>query len=589
MSFHIKGVLAGLLVLSLCQGVSAQQEGRGALEPVPRIPAEEKEGPARRPRQLPPGGLVGKIEYYESKMDGERRPYVICATDDTKEPKPLLLIVNPGGTGLEGAMYTTAEFAYMGKKNNQPCVVLRPTGRGGGSVYQHYGEIDLLEAVEDACTKYPIDRDHISVLGHSMGGAAVFYLTSHYPDLFAAGAPLSGYCDYRLWAKPGGYTFHMHEWEEPSWRSRSAVFLPENFLHTPLWIAHGELDRAIGGGVPVEHSREMARLLNEKGYRYQYTEVAGAGHHFTPQAPDLAEKIAVWCLQQKKMRSPDHVSLVTYALRHNRSYWVTIEQLLRYPERGFVDARVADGRVEVKTEGIRTLSLGPVPGCGTATVVIDGQEIAALDLGSPKMFRRNDKGKWESGVFDLSGEKRHSSSGPIGDLFFDGLILVPGTAGTEREALFTSWIAGNARSLYKERNGGVHRGGIMGDNIVELPILKDSELTEDLLKHYNLLLYGTYATNSVLARFKGKLPLEFEGKTIRLAGKTYTGDQVTVFAVFPHPENPNRYVAVHGGVTPDAIVFGSHLDMALLPDYLVYDGGRALDWGFWGNDWKSQE
>jgi len=33
-------------------------------------------------------------------------------------------------------------------------------------------------------------------------------------------------------------------------------------------------------------------------------------------------------------------------------------------------------------------------------------------------------------------------------------------------------------------------------------------------------------------------------------------------------------------VTPDAICWGSHLDMHLLPDYMVYSEGEALDWGF---------
>ncbi len=43
---------------------------------------------------------------------------------------------------------------------------------------------------------------------------------------------------------------------------------------------------------------------------------------------------------------------------------------------------------------------------------------------------------------------------------------------------------------------------------------------------------------------------------------------------------------MHGGVTPDAVTWGSHLDMNLLPDYLVYAGGELLDWGFWDSDWK---
>ena len=71
-----------------------------------------------------------------------------------------------------------------------------------------------------------------------------------------------------------------------------------------------------------------------------------------------------------------------------------------------------------------------------------------------------------------------------------------------------------------------------------------------------------------------------------MAGRTYAAPGVAVFAVFPHPLNPDRYLAVHGGIAPDAICWGSHLDMQLLPDYLVYAGSAVLDWGFWDNEWR---
>ena len=47
-------------------------------------------------------------------------------------------------------------------------------------------------------------------------------------------------------------------------------------------------------------------------------------------------------------------------------------------------------------------------------------------------------------------------------------------------------------------------------------------------------------------------------------------------------------VAVHGGVVPDAICWGSPLDMMPLPDYPVCSGGEVLDWGFASNEWKSR-
>ena len=52
----------------------------------------------------------------------------------------------------------------------------------------------------------------------------------------------------------------------------------ENLAATPVWIVHGEWDRAVGGGVSVEHSREMARLIAARGGRVRYTELPKTGH-----------------------------------------------------------------------------------------------------------------------------------------------------------------------------------------------------------------------------------------------------------------------------------------------------------------------
>ena len=128
-----------------------------------------------------------------------------------------------------------------------------------------------------------------------------------------------------------------------------------------------------------------------------------------------------------------------------------------------------------------------------------------------------------------------------------------------------------------------------GNNAVQLPIIPDVELTEDLLQTNNLLLYGVYDSNAILAQFEGELPITFEGKTIHISDKSYTADGTAVFAVFPHPSKPrNAMLRCTQGLRRMQYAGGSHLDMQLLPDYIVYSGGQLLDWGFWGNSWKSQ-
>ncbi|MFB3041929.1 MAG: hypothetical protein ACE1ZS_09100, partial [Candidatus Poribacteria bacterium] len=77
--------------------------------------------------------------------DGKLHPCAVCATDTGDEPKPLIIEVSPGALGsLPRAVSLTEEIAGIAAKHNQSCVVLRPTGRGSGSVYQNYGEVDVL-------------------------------------------------------------------------------------------------------------------------------------------------------------------------------------------------------------------------------------------------------------------------------------------------------------------------------------------------------------------------------------------------------------------------------------------------------------
>jgi len=533
--------------------------------------------------------IQGTVSYFRSRIDNTLQPCAVCETGDGDAEKPLVLEVSPGGSAqnLPQMLERVESFAAIAARKGLACVVAWPTGRGPGSVYQNYGEVDLFEAMEHLCSVYPIDRSRISVTGGSMGGAATWYLISHYPDVFAAGAPFCGYCDYRLWEKPGGYCFHMHPWEEPSWQSRSAAFLVENLQHTPVWMTHGEWDRASGAGVDVEHSLQMAERMKERGYAHKLTITPKTGH--ACHTPEALEQVIVWLLEQRKARHPKHVTLATYGLRHNRSYWVRIDQLARYGQRGQADAKLGDdGRLTVNTDNVRTLSLGPAGECTKAPVTIDGQDVGNVALEGWATLMR-EAGAWRSASPDLMAQKRHGVSGPIGDLFFEKTVLVPGMSGDEAQSHFNLDAAHSANYRFGPLNGGVHRGGIKGENSVKLPVIADNELSDETLAEANLVLYGTPSSNNVFARLANELPIAFEGKTIRVMDKTYSAERVSIFALFAHPANAERYVAVHGGVTPDALSWGSHLHAMLLPDYIVYDRGELLDWGFWGNDWTSSE
>jgi dienelactone hydrolase len=528
--------------------------------------------------------MQGAVLEFPSPVDGQLHPVAACATDDGPQPKALLLEVSPGAIAdLDAAVRITEELAAVAAGAGISAVILRPTGRGPGTVYQDAGEVDVLEAIAFAASRWPVDRDRITITGTSMGGAATWYLLAHRPELFAAGAPFCGYADYRLWAKPGGLAFPTKPWEEPSWQARSAVFHVQNLDRIPLWVIHGAWDRAVGGGVSIEHSRAMVRALQARSAPVRYTEVPGAGHDV--RAPELFHEVVRWLLAQRRTRDPDRVTLATFELRHNASRWLRIEQLARYGERAAVEAQVGpDAVLRVTTDNVRTLTLERP----TTSLLLDRQPLGPVAAGGAS-FRRAADGRWSRIALDLGGEKRHGSSGPAADLFRDGVIVVPGTVGGEEATFFNRWVAQNTADFYRARNGGVHRGGIQGVNWIDLPVIADTDLTDQQRAGHSLLLVGTPATNGVLREWASALDVSVGPSSIRVADREWTGDGVAAFAVRPHPEHGARIVAIHGGSAPDAVTAGSHLDLALLPDYLAYAGGETLEWGFWGNDWRAQE
>ena len=99
----------------------------------------------------------------------------------------------------------------------------------------------------------------------------------------------------------------------------------------------------------------------------------------------------------------------------------------------------------------------------------------------------------------------------------------------------------------------------------------------------NLVLYGSFESNVVLRRFRDHVPVEVGARGVEIAGRVFDGDDVGFMCVFPHPENPDRYLTVVGGNSPEALAGCSHLNLQLLPDYVVWQGARTW-WGFFDND-----
>ncbi len=535
--------------------------------------------------------LHAEVMRFRSGLDGTEQQAGLCGPSATpSELLPLIVELEPASIlDLQATLEDGLRYLNM---LDQPAVWLRPGGRGPGTVFQGYGEVDVLEAIDATTRKYPIDPDRVSLFGFSMGGAGVWYLGSHLPDRFSAIAPLGGYNDFRLWRRPGGMTFPLQAWEVSSWKSRSAALHFANLRHVGVWMVHGGWDRAVGGGVDVEHSRRAAMALEALGIPHKYTELHDIGHNRQfMQEPFFAE-VLNWLVGQRRPTDPKLVSFSTGELRHARAYWLQIQQQEHYGSVSTVVAESSDRSVVLRTDNVRRLSVRRPSRNGHETEFrVDGTSLVVPSEEQSLHFRRESRGPWVFDVRPPQAEKRPELSGPFGDLFYTKTQLVTGTRGSAEESFFNNWCAKDAAFFFKEWNGGVHRGGIRGENWVDLEVATDVEwLSHEssyAANRANVVAYGTPHSNELLAAVADEIAVWAEPEMVRVGERTIRGQKLGLIAVVPFPGGMSRYLGVHSGTSPDATTSGAHLNWQLLPDYLVYDNDRVREWGFFDNHWQA--
>lgn len=126
----------------------------------------------------------------------------------------------------------------------------------------------VLDAVRDACLRYPIDPDRVYVQGISQTGFWAWWLAQHAPDRWAAVAPV------------GAVTFHVRQ-------------LVPNVLNVPLYVLHGTADPTC----PFAQAQGMADDVARAGGVIDFRPTEGGGHmdgvfvRFGEIWPEMAERV----------------------------------------------------------------------------------------------------------------------------------------------------------------------------------------------------------------------------------------------------------------------------------------------------------
>ncbi len=580
-------LLANLGALAEQEGILPEIDQIGRLIELQARAALERIRAGKPP--LPPPGHLAELAYIAAN-DGSVQPYYVYLPPDwsPKRRWPLIVFLHgyvPSINVLEPWVLDDETLAIAGRLG---CIVLIPYGRRNTD-FQGVGEVDVLETIRLVRERFGVDESRIYVCGVSMGGMGAWNMALRHPGMFAAAAPICGHTDMLKWwgwpaDKVPPFKRWLIEWDNP-------IDLIENARGQHFFVQHGGQDQLI----PTEQSRAIVARAKQLGLHVEYLEYPGADHYIYWNQ-DVYERAWKWLVKYRLDPHPRRVHLKTYSLEYGRAFWVSVERISRWGEPAEVKARLEKGRVEISARNVDRICLDMWPGGvseGTP-VVVNGRKLAARVSGGRLVV---DLAPVPAGR-GFPPPKRRGLCGPVEEVFDGPFILVQGTAGGAEADQFIADMVGTWAEEWDKFCDGQPR------------IATDSGLTEDDIKRYNLVLFGTPRTNSVLAKIAESLPVRIidapdadgrlgavEISVPRGAGDRRVvrigGPRLGIVMCYPNPLNPDRYVAIYSGE-----LYGRRLPINhkhdLLPDFLVFRAGeydyddceKWLAAGFFDSDWR---
>ena len=220
---------------------------------------------------------------------------------------------------------------------------------------------------------------------------------------------------------------------------------------------------------------------------------------------------------------------------------------------------------------------------GSFTVVADGQRIlvAAKDASANRWRFGQQEGRWhlEGGRAQVAG-KRPGLQGPIDDAFLDAFIVVVPTG--PMSGPVDAWVDRQWRQFTND-----WRGQVRG----ECRVVKDVDVTADDLRDHHVVVWGTPKSNRLMARMTRKLPLVWDGESVRHGKREVARGKVVPVLIAPNPLSPDRYVVVNSGHTFASWDGTNARQTSRLPDWAVLaleggGGSRVVEAGFFDEAWR---
>lgn len=438
---------------------------------------------------------------------------------------------------------------------------------------------------------YNIDDKKVFLTGLSNGGIGAYTVGLKYAWKFAAILPLAGITSWVKFIDSGG---NRRPSEKTVLINESAITYAENAFNTHLRFFHGFRDP----GFKVEQARLMTEKLVKLGVPFLYKEIPDLGHDLSHILwRDLSINKIVKEISRKE--KPAEVRLVTATERANRQFWVVLDDRIDHTQPGRIHARVHDKRkIDLETENVSslTLLLKECPINKRVTLHVDKQDVFDGDIPKKRTLSLQWETKNKTWKIVEHYEKSKSGtrkvaglSGPLGDANYEKQVHVYG-----------SKIPEDIAKLHQAAELGA-RAWMIGKEYSEVrqPVIRDTELTEEIISRRIVVLYGNAKNNSVMAKIGHKLPIQVGDGYIQLGAKKLTDVGIGARFICPNPMRPESYIVIKAGNSAEAVLQGARQLPIYMPDYVVYDSNTTkvkshialgkrpeIELGFFTEDWK---
>jgi hypothetical protein len=323
----------------------------------------------------------------------------------------------------------------------------------------------------------------------------------HYPSLWAGVEAGAGFTETMRYAKRSDPS----PWERAAMRIYDAVDYAPNIVNVPTVGYGGEIDPQLQASVNIREALE-ALALRPNALFLVGPQTPHRWH------PDKKAESEAFLSRNLPRRMPDRFQFVTFTPRYGRIWNWQVAAL----ENTYARAELQGTRDNVTTRNIAELELD-APG----RVTIDGKVLTG------KAFVK-EPGGWTVRPAKPALRKRMGVQGPIDDAFMDRFLIVSDAPSPVLDRFASDWDKFFRGTLRVKSSKDVSKSDIAGNH---------------------LILFGTPASNRLMARMLKDIPARWSASTIEIKGQSFDATSHRLVLVQPNPLNPQKYVVFNSGHT----------------------------------------